>query len=315
MHRPSLFGAGLAGVLAVCAAAPALAAGSGSMGSMGGGDMGGVPSQAPQYDPVQEYQAGVSALAAQNFRQARTNFQRVVDAQPRQANAWFMLGQAKAGLNDWRGARSAYQRAVSLDGAQIAPHRELGVAASRLRDANTANAQLAWLQQKQTECAGACAEAAELTAAIAAVQAAQAGAAPSAQATHETLILASSQDGDAAYLTAVSLINQHRYRDALAALDTAERAFGPHPDVLTYQGFVWRHLGDPARAADYYQRALAVAPNHVGATEYYGELMVLNGDTAGARAMLARLDRLCAYGCIEADTLRRWIDHGGDPAA
>jgi hypothetical protein len=29
--------------------------------------------------------------------------------------------------------------------------------------------------------------------------------------------------------------------------------------------------------------------------------------------MLARLDAICAYGCAEAEELRRWIDLGGDP--
>ena len=37
------------------------------------------------------------------------------------------------------------------------------------------------------------------------------------------------------------------------------------------------------------------------------------GDIAGARLMLARLDKLCAYGCADAEELRRWIDAGGDP--
>ena len=31
--------------------------------------------------------------------------------------------------------------------------------------------------------------------------------------------------------------------------------------------------------------------------------------------MLARLDTACTFGCAEAEELRRWIDHGGDPAA
>jgi hypothetical protein len=35
----------------------------------------------------------------------------------------------------------------------------------------------------------------------------------------------------------------------------------------------------------------------------------------GARKMLARLDSACAYGCAEAEDLRRWIQHGGDPAS
>ena len=61
------------------------------------------------------------------------------------------------------------------------------------------------------------------------------------------------------------------------------------------------------------EAALAIAPAHRGATEYYGELKVERGDMAGARLMLAALDRTCAYGCAEAEELRRWIDAGGEP--
>jgi hypothetical protein len=31
--------------------------------------------------------------------------------------------------------------------------------------------------------------------------------------------------------------------------------------------------------------------------------------------MLAKLDSLCTFGCAEAEELRSWIAHGGDPAA
>jgi hypothetical protein len=31
--------------------------------------------------------------------------------------------------------------------------------------------------------------------------------------------------------------------------------------------------------------------------------------------ILARLDASCTFGCAEAEELRRWIDHGGDPAS
>ena len=51
-----------------------------------------------------------------------------------------------------------------------------------------------------------------------------------------------------------------------------------------------------------------VAPNHKGATEYFGELKVERGDLAGARQMLARLETICHFGCAEAEELRRWID-------
>ena len=42
---------------------------------------------------------------------------------------------------------------------------------------------------------------------------------------------------------------------------------------------------------------------------------MLKGDQAGAKALLAKLDSACTYGCAEAEELRLWIDHGGDPAA
>jgi Flp pilus assembly protein TadD len=119
--------------------------------------------------------------------------------------------------------------------------------------------------------------------------------------------------GDGAYLTAVALINERRWADAWAALDRAARVLGPHPDILTYRGYVLRRMGELDAAEGWYRAALAIAPDHRGATEYYGELKVQRGDLSGARAMLARLDAQCAFGCPEAEELRRWIDAGGRP--
>ncbi len=115
---------------------------------------------------------------------------------------------------------------------------------------------------------------------------------------------------------AVSLINERRYAEnAMLALEKAEAVFGPHPDILTYKGYVSRKLGRLDAAEAYYRQALALAPGHRGATEYYGELKVIRGDLAGARALLASLDAQCAFGCVEAEDLRRWIEHRGDPAS
>jgi len=68
--------------------------------------------------------------------------------------------------------------------------------------------------------------------------------------------------------------------------------------------------GQYDRAETYYREALAIAPDHRGATEYYGELMVERGDLPGARRMLARLETLCSFGCVESEDLRRWIEKG-----
>ena len=54
--------------------------------------------------------------------------------------------------------------------------------------------------------------------------------------------------------------------------------------MLTYLGFANRKLGHYDLAESYYRQALAAAPNHKGATEYYGEMMIERGDMAGREA-------------------------------
>jgi Flp pilus assembly protein TadD len=120
--------------------------------------------------------------------------------------------------------------------------------------------------------------------------------------------------GDHAYQMGVSLINERRYQDAIQSLLLASFRFGPHPDVLTWLGFASRKLGRTELAETYYRRALTAAPGHKGATEYYGELLVERGDITGARRMLAQLDANCAFGCAEAEELRRWIVAGHAPS-
>ena len=78
--------------------------------------------------------------------------------------------------------------------------------------------------------------------------------------------------------TPTFFINEHRYQEAIDELQRAKATFGAHPDVLTYLGFASRKLHCYDVAEAYYRQALAVAPNHKGATEYYGELMVERGD-------------------------------------
>jgi Flp pilus assembly protein TadD len=294
--------------------APALALASGG----GGGGGGQMPSfSAPQYDPVQEYQHGLADYQAEKFKSAAGHFQNVADAQPRDANTWYMLGASKSGAGDLKGAEKALTKSVKLDPAPVAPHRDLAIAEAKLKENDKANAELAVLNARAATCNSACAEATDIKAAIAAVQQAMGVVSPSASAPplHGDFKFASLDTGDLAYARAVSLINERRFPEALEALDNAERSFGPHPDILTYKGYVWRKLGRLDLAETFYRQALAEAPTHRGATEYYGELKVIRGDLAGARLMLARLEDACAFGCVEAQDLRRWIDRGGDPAS
>lgn len=68
---------------------------------------------------------------------------------------------------------------------------------------------------------------------------------------------------------------------------------GPSPDME----LVFRH----------YREALRLDPRHRGAHEYIGEAYLRVGDLAKAKEHLARLDRLCFFGCREYDELKQAI--------
>lgn len=315
----------LAGAIALGATAIAT---SGAVASGGGGGGGGgaasMPSvSAPMYDPAAEYAKAIAALKAGQYRDAARAAQHVTEAAPGSSQGWNVLGMAKAGDKDWKGSRRAYEKAVKLAPDDAAAHYGLGLALANLKD-QKAQGELDWLKARMQACGDGCADAARLKAmndevqgAMAPAQGASApaqggGSKPSA-ALSGPMLFGGPKAGDAAYVQAVSLINEKRYDEALAALAKAEAAFGPHPDIITYEGYAWRKKGDFARAEHYYRQALSITPNHVGATEYFGELKVERGDLAGAKLMLAKLGTVCTYGCAEQEELRRWIDAGHDP--
>jgi tetratricopeptide (TPR) repeat protein len=287
---------------------PAYAAGGGG----GGGGFSSAPSDStPQYDPAVEYAKGADALKAGDYKAADKAFRKVLAVTPKDANALYMSGLAKAGDGDLKGAAKAYEKALKVDPAMLTARRDYAVTLYKLGEADKAAAELATLKTQAATCGDACPQAADLKSAVAAVEAAQTTGKTAALAPPPSLLFADAAAGDGAYLHAVSLINEHRYAEALVALDAAKAAFGPHPDVLTYIGFTYRKLGQYDRAEGYYRAALAIAPAHRGATEYYGELKAERGDIAGARTMLAALEAQCNFGCIEAEDLRRWIDAKG----
>jgi tetratricopeptide (TPR) repeat protein len=295
-------------------AAAAIANPGGSGGSMGSG--GESPSAStPKFDAAAEYRSGIEALRTSRFADAKKSFGRVLEVAPRDANSNYLAGLAAAGLNDLKGAAKLFDRAVKADQNLIPARQDLAVTLFKLGDRAKAEAELAKLKTSQAKCASKCAQAAALDKAIAAVSAALGGSPQAQLQTRPSLLFQSARLGDAAYLTAVGLINEGRYEAAIAALQDAKATFGAHPDILTYLGFANRKLGRYDIAESYYRQALASAPAHRGATEYYGELMVERGNLKGARHMLAKLEAQCSFGCAEADELRRWIDARHAPAS
>ena len=287
---------------------------------MGGGGGGGMPggATAPQLEPVQEYQQGMADYQAGRYKSAAGHFENVVDTQPKSANTWYMLGMAKSGNGDLKGAEKALGKSVKLDGQPVGPLRELAVTpgqaqVKRQGRRRTGDAQDAGGHLRRHLSGFRRPEGRRRGGGAGSGRCAAERIDPAPAGRHKARL--DRQRRSRLYASGGSLINERRFPEALAALDQAELAFGPHPDVLTYKGYVWRKMGKLDVAEGFYQTALAEAPNHRGATEYYGELKVIRGDLAGARRLLAKLDNQCAFGCVEAEDLRRWIDHGGDPAS
>jgi tetratricopeptide (TPR) repeat protein len=300
------------GVSLLAAAAAANPGGSG--GSMGSG--GQSPSDsASSFDAAAEYRKGIEALKASRFADAKKSFGRVLEVAPRDANSNYLAGLAAAGLNDLKGAAKFFERAARADQNLIPAREDLAVTLLKLGDRSKAESELAKLKANQAKCASKCPQAAALDKAVARVSAALSGSPQARLQTRPSLLFESAKLGDAAYLTAVGLINEGRYEAAIASLQEAKATFGAHPDILTYLGFANRKLGRFDIAESYYRQALASAPKHRGATEYYGELMVERGDLKGAKHMLAKLEAQCSFGCAEADELRRWIDARHAPAS
>jgi tetratricopeptide (TPR) repeat protein len=289
--------------------------GGGGMGGFGGG-MGPPSASAPSYNPAEEYREGVEALKAEKYREAVEHLERVSDAAPRNADVWFLLGLAKAGKGDLRGAQRAFDRCLKLDPDRIVAHQERGVVLAKLKQTDKAQADLGWLKTRAATCGDGCADADALKAAVAKVDAALAQpAAPTAALSRPSPLFADAAAGDRAYVHAIGLINDKHYAQALSSLEQSMHAFGPHPDILTAIGYTHRKMGHLDEAERYYREALAIAPDHRGATEYYGELKVVQGDIPAAKALLAKLENSCAFGCAETEELRRWIAAGRDPSA
>jgi len=265
------------------------------------------PTASGSGDPAKRYSQGLEYLKAQNYKQAEKAFDDVLDVAGKDANANFMMALAQVGQQDFSNARKYLRNAVKYDANHAMARGWLGAVEAKQGDAGKAAEQKTALEGLKAKCAGACAEAAAINAAIAQVDAAIANPSAPMQLSGAMTHFASFNDGDAAYLQAAGLINEGRYEDALWSLRAAGVALGPHPDVLTYQGFANRKLSNYDVAISYYSAALKLDPEHRGANEYLGEYYVETGQLAKANAQLVKLERICKFGCEEAEELRRWI--------
>ncbi len=86
-----------------------------------------------------------------------------------------------------------------------------------------------------------------------------------------------------------------------------------HADVYNLLGFSYRKSGDYKQAATFYAKALDFDSDHLGALEYQGEMFVDLGQIDRAKANLAKLVKLCPYGCEEREDLEKAIAGAAKP--
>ncbi len=268
----------------------------------GGGGGGGFSSPShtgPSFDPVAKYQEGITALQSGENRKAEKAFRKVISVNKKHAKSQYFLGLALYEQEKFKKAKRPFQKALRYDDKLFSAHGYLGVIFKKTNKAEKAESHHQSLLKLKAEC-GECKDKANIERALMRLN----EQAQQSRIEFNTTLEA----GDKAYIDAVSLINKGEYQQALLSLETSADAFGPHPDILTYQGFANRKLGNKDLALEFYRAALAVDAEHRGANEYLGEYYVEVGQIDMAKKQLSKLESICSFGCEEAEELRRWIN-------
>ena len=121
---------------------------------------------------------------------------------------------------------------------------------------------------------------------------------PTTQATKQLSVFLSEAD---------ALIKQKNFTAALNLLKQADSTYANNADVNNLLGFSSRNLKQFSASARYYQKALRINPNHLGALEYQGELFLQTKKVSAARKNLAKLKQLCGVNCEEYLDLKKAI--------
>jgi len=116
---------------------------------------------------------------------------------------------------------------------------------------------------------------------------------------------------DPDYTKAVASIKAGDFAAAIPLLESVVARDESNADAYNWLAYAVRRNGDPARSIPLYQKALALNANHRGANEYLGQLYLKMGNTKGAQAQLAKLQKLCGRGCEEYESLRSALAKAG----
>ena len=112
---------------------------------------------------------------------------------------------------------------------------------------------------------------------------------------------------DSDYTKAEKAIKAQDYKGAIPLLEQVVAKQPKNADAFNYLGYAHRKLGEKEKAQTYYETALDIDPNHLGANEYMGELYLEMDNLPGAETRMAVLDKACRN-CVEKRELRDAID-------
>jgi len=104
-------------------------------------------------------------------------------------------------------------------------------------------------------------------------------------------------------------IEEGRYENALADLQEMAAKNPEDADVFNLLGYAKRKMGAYQESYGFYQKALAIDPEHRQALEYLGELYLQTDRLTEAEQTLERLSHVCGFfGCSEKNDLKAAIE-------
>ena len=95
----------------------------------------------------------------------------------------------------------------------------------------------------------------------------------------------------------VSLIQGGKFDSAIRLLLQVVRSDPEDADGWTLLGYALRKTGNMRDAHEAYDKALELKPEHIYARQYLGEMLLIEGNLAGAQEQRAVIARECPGGC------------------
>ena len=108
------------------------------------------------------------------------------------------------------------------------------------------------------------------------------------------------------FFQARDLILAGKYQAGLSAMQALDK--GDNADVAAYIGLAYNKLGRASESKTWYEKALAIDPNHLLTLAYFGMLRAEQGDVPNAQSYLDKIRGLCGgTGCYEYAALQAVI--------